>query len=105
MANYKLLGEYILSWEGEYVNNPNDKGGATNKGVTISTWKVQGYDKNKDGIIDVKDLKLISDADAINVMKKNYWDKWKADLIKDQSIANILVDWVWGSGKYGITIV
>jgi len=38
-------------------------------------------------------------------MKKNFWDKWKADLIKDQSIANILVDWVWGSGKYGITIV
>lgn len=105
MANYKLLGEYILSWEGGYVNNPNDKGGVTNKGVTISTWKAQGYDKNKDGVIDVKDLKLITDVDAINIMKKNYWDKWKADLIKDQSIANILVDWVWGSGKYGITIV
>ena len=105
MANYKLLGDFILSWEGGYANIPNDRGGATNKGVTISTWKAQGYDKNNDGIIDVKDLKIITEADAINVMKKNFWDKWKADLIKDQNIANILVDWVWCSGKYGITLV
>ena len=32
------------------------------------------------------------------------WDKWCADNIKSQSIANILVDWVWASGKYGIII-
>ena len=26
--------------------------------------------------------------------KKLYWDKWKADSIKNQSVADILVDWV-----------
>ena len=31
-------------------------------------------------------------------MKKNYWDKMKADEIKSQSIANLIVDWGWGSG-------
>jgi hypothetical protein len=31
-----------------------------------------------------------------------YWDKWKADKIENQSIANLLVDWVWTSGKWGI---
>lgn len=31
-----------------------------------------------------------------------FWDKWKADSIKNQSIAMLLVDWVWGSGIYGI---
>lgn len=31
--------------------------------------------------------------------------QWKADEINNQSIANILVDWVWASGKYGITNV
>lgn len=25
-------------------------------------------------------------------------------MIDNQSVANLLVDWVWGSGKYGITI-
>jgi lysozyme family protein len=38
------------------------------------------------------------------VLKKFYWDRWKADLIKNQSVADILVDWVWGSGKWGIVI-
>lgn len=31
-----------------------------------------------------------------------YWDQWKADEIKSQSVANILVDWVWASGVHGI---
>ena len=28
-----------------------------------------------------------------------YWSKWKADLIQDQHVANMLVDWVWTSGQ------
>lgn len=104
MAKIEPLGKFILSWEGGYVNDPADSGGATNKGVTLKTWQTQGWDKNHDGKIDVKDLKLISDADAMAIMKKNYWDRWKADLIDSQAIANILVDWVWGSGVWGIKI-
>ena len=37
-------------------------------------------------------------------MKSMYWDKWQADKINNQSIANVLVDWVWASGMYGIKI-
>ena len=33
-----------------------------------------------------------------------YWDRWKADEIKSQSIADILVDWIWASGVHGIKI-
>ena len=104
MAKIEPLGKFILSWEGGYVNDPADRGGATNKGVTMATWRAQGYDKNHDGVIDVKDLKLITDQDAINIMKKNYWNRWQADLIASQPIANCLVDWVWGSGVWGIKI-
>ena len=104
MADIKPLGRYILSWEGGFVNDPADRGGATNKGVTLSTWKAQGYDKNHDGVINVADLKLITDDDALNIMKRNYWDRWQADKIGSQPLANILVDWVWGSGVWGIKI-
>lgn len=104
MAKLDPLAKFILSFEGGYVNDPKDRGGATNMGVTIATWKAQGYDKNGDGKIDVKDLRLISVADAINIMRKNYWNRWKADQINDQNLANTLVDWVWGSGKNGIVI-
>ena len=105
MAKCELLLPYILRWEGGYVNDPHDRGGATNKGVTIATWRRVGYDKNGDGNIDVADLKSISNEDLLHrVLKPHYWDRWQADKITNQSVANILVDWVWGSGAYGIRI-
>ena len=105
MADVNKLLPYILKWEGGFVNDPADAGGATNKGVTIGTWKQVGYDKNGDGKIDVADLKLITDDDVLNcVLKPHYWDRWKADLIMSQKVASILVDWVWGSGVHGIRI-
>jgi lysozyme family protein len=103
MANVKKLTPFILKWEGGFVNDPDDLGGATNKGVTISTYKKVGYDKDGDGDVDVDDLKLITDEDVERlILKPHYWDRWKADQIKSQSVANILVDWVWGSGVHGI---
>jgi lysozyme family protein len=49
-------------------------------------------------------MRLLTRADAIVVLKKFYWDRWKADQIVNQSVADILVDWVWASGKWGIVI-
>lgn len=105
MANVDILLPFILKFEGGFVNDPADSGGATNKGVTIATWRQCGYDKDGDGDIDVQDLKLITNQDVRNrVLKPHYWDRWKADQIKSQRVANILVDWVWGSGANGIKI-
>ena len=105
MAQLAKLLPLILKWEGGYVNNPADLGGATNKGVTLAVWKRQGYDKNGDGMIDADDLKLIDDEDvAERILRPHYWNRWQADRIDSQALANILVDWVWGSGRYGIAI-
>lgn len=105
MANANILLPFILRWEGGFVNDPTDRGGATNKGVTITTWRQVGYDKDGDGDIDVDDLKLLTNEDVRNrVLVPYYWNRWKADTINDQKIANILVDWVWASGSHGIKI-
>ena len=98
------LTKFILSFEGGFVNDPNDLGGATNKGVTLNTWKTYGYDKTGNGKIDVQDLKKITDYDVMNrILKPHYWNICKADEINDEWIAYMLVDWYWCSGNKAIT--
>jgi len=38
------------------------------------------------------------------VLEKCYWDRWHANEIRNQKVADILVDWLWCSGKWGIII-
>lgn len=106
MANISILAPWILSFEGGYSNHPLDKGGPTNRGVTLSTWRSVGHDLDADGDIDSDDVRLITDRDMIScVLRPHYWNRWKADAIRSQSIANIVVDWVWASGRPGISEV
>lgn len=101
MAQASKLVPFILRWEGGFVNDPDDLGGATNKGITMDTFEAycrkKGYPKPT-----VERLKNITDADWYEIFKTLYWDRWKADEIKSQAVANILVDWVWASGVHGI---
>ena len=99
MAKAEILARWVVTWEGGFVNDPHDRGGATNRGVTIGTFRqVFGKDKT------VADLKAMTDEQWMTIFRKYYWDKWKADTINSQSIANLLVDWLWASGSYGVKI-
>lgn len=93
MANSEKLMPIIHKWEGGYSNHPNDKGGCTMKGITLSTFK-QYYGKNKT----CADLKNIQDGEWLYIFEDGFWNPCKADEIKNQSIANIIVDWAWHSG-------
>ena len=50
------------------------------------------------------DLARLEYAEWFDILKTMFWDRWQADSIADQRVAHMLVDWVWTSGTYGITI-
>lgn len=99
MADYTKLKPFILRWEGGYVCDKDDLGGATNKGITLATYR-QYYGQNKTAA----DLKRITDQQWEHIFKTGYWDKWLGDRIESQNVANMVVDWLWCSGAYGIKI-
>lgn len=98
MADYLKLKPIVRKWEGpSFVNHPADPGGATKWGVTLSTFRsIYGRSKT------VNDLKNMTEEQWNYIFKVHFWDRWQADKIECQSIANIVVDWLWASGIYGI---
>lgn len=122
MARVENIVPFILKWETGttgigltneqlfekaklkgFANDPDDLGGATMCGVTLATFadycRRKGYPRPT-----IVRLKAIKYKEWLEILKTMFWDKWKADQINNESVALILVDWVWGSGKYGITI-
>ena len=61
--------KFVLKWEGGYVNNPNDKGGATNKGITQNTYNAWLKSQGKSS----KDVRNITDSEVEQIYYKNYW--------------------------------
>lgn len=101
MANIMKIIPHILKWEGGWSNDPADKGGPTMKGVTLAVYTL--YCKKKGWKEPTQSqLRELTYPEWEDILKSMYWDKWKADNIKNQSIANLLVDWVWTSGIWGI---
>ena len=110
-AKAEKLVPFILDAEGglsrskidlasaNFCPTPNPEDGYkyhTNKGITYATWK-EFMGPNRD-----LDFYRMTDWDWFYIFKKGYWDRWKADHIFSQQIANVLVDWVWASGVWGI---
>src|SRR5258708_4447479 len=100
MANFNLYWSKVLFCEGssKFTDAPADNGGATKYGVTLNTLEIWRNNPN----CGVDSVKSLTEAEAENICKSLFWDKWKADDIINQSIAEILVDWEWTSGKWGI---
>lgn len=75
LANqFALIQTYVDKWEGGYVDNPADPGGATNMGITQATlqrWRGRPVSKSE--------VKALTRAEQRRIMKRLYYDVVRGD--------------------------
>ncbi len=107
-ADFNISFPHTIKVEGEtFTRIKLDRGGATKYGVTIVTYTywcngkkitVVVCDKNGDGKITAIDLNRTTIEDVKPIYKALYWDIAKGDKIKNQAIADFIVDFFINSG-------
>ena len=85
--------EEVLEAEGGFVHDPDDKGGATNHGVTQ-----QSYSEFLGRKATVEEVKNMTVEDAKECYKKDFWIPAKVDRIPD-NLKHIYFDMVVNMGR------
>ena len=94
MDRFEKFLNYIFEVEGGYTNDENDRGGATNFGIThYDAKKYLGYTG------DMRDFKK---SDAEKIYEKVYYRGNHIDKITDDRVALSIFDWAVNSGGKGI---
>ena len=93
MANFDLYFPKEVQFEGSaYEDDPSDSGGCTKFGITLDDIIEAHADLDHSGNFTCNDVKIMQRGDAAMILKKVYWDFFKADQINNQSIAEFIVD-------------
>lgn len=96
--NKAIIGTFKS--EGGFQADPNDNANYVN-GVLIGTNRgisAQGYHAFYKRIPSVDDIKNITQEQAKQIFKGNYWDKIGGDHILNQSVAELMFQFIIGSG-------
>lgn len=104
MANFDLYLPQLLKFEGGWVDDPADPGGATNLGITLSTF--QHYAHPLLGLAPtLANLRALDAAQAGAIYRKIYWDPIDADAIELQFLAEIVFDFYVNAGFHAIALL
>jgi lysozyme family protein len=74
-SNYDTSLAAVLAHEGGWVCDPIDPGGATNKGITQTTYDLWRIDHG----LPKQSVKCITPAEICAIYKNRYWDKLEGD--------------------------
>jgi lysozyme family protein len=82
MSYFDKAVELVLKDEGGYVDHPNDKGGATNFGITQATLS-----KHRGQQVTKQDVQGLTVYEAKDIYKKYYWTPYSLDSLKSEKLA------------------
>ena len=85
---YPLMIDFVLLKEGGYVNDIDDKGGETNKGITHTTYDF--YRKSKG--LPTRNVRFITDEEVHDIYYNEYYKASGADKIDDPRLAMFVFD-------------
>ncbi|EPJ9548145.1 glycosyl hydrolase 108 family protein [Klebsiella pneumoniae] len=95
---FSKISSVILQHEGGYVNDPNDRGGETNMGITIATWRA--YAPSDLGIeATTNTLRNMTKEQAEIIYYNHYWEPKCFCKLETIKIALMLYDWTITSGR------
>ena len=96
MGNFDRAINVIRKHEGGYVNHEKDPGGATHYGISLRFLKGLGFlgnaDINNDGCIDVADIQALTEEQANEFYKREFWDRYHYDKIDNNAVATKVFD-------------
>jgi len=104
MADFDRAFALTMKAEGGYINDPDDLGGETYKGITRTKnpkwpgWVVLDIMKTRPNFPDNLENNLDLQNKVKSLYKVAYWDKIQGDDIVDQDIAESIFDFAVNSG-------
>lgn len=81
------------------MNDPDDPGGATNYGVTIHTMRRLRLDLTGDGVINARDVRALTRAQAVDIFITHYFDKPRIHLLPEPLQASVFDMYVNAGGN------
>lgn len=104
MKSVTEIATEIVAREGGYVNDPDDPGGATKYGVTLGTLQRLGLDLTGDGSVGVADVKALSQAQAVEIYVKHYFERPGVDQLPEALQASVF-DMMVNAGGNAVKIL
>ncbi len=93
MDRFNKFLNYIFEVEGGFTDDENDRGGATNFGITEEEAREFGY---------TGDMRNLTKDFAKNIYLKKYYLGNKLDKVINNKVALSIFDWAVNSGRRGI---
>ena len=96
--------EKVLKHEGGFVNDPEDPGKATNKGIAWDTW--QRYAKSVLNMEPtLENLKKLTSEQAISIYETAFWNRTKMETIDDPDMRYAFFDFYVNAGGHATKVL